>query len=205
MFEDETEHENANPAHQTSPGSVHQQDASSMPLVFEEPPLPAGHDQRTATSRLHPLSEHRRRSGSVPCRRPRDQPVSSRHLRAGQSPDRVPQETTTASLLKLPAISVPQIIVDDQCDQPAIDHEEGLCRSKDASDSPISLRPRCQTLSLDPSDRTVSVVLPSRTLSLSMNLSTSRTLCTGEWIRVLLQRTDASMTTSDDVSVSRPL
>ena len=205
MFEDETEYENStstNSAYEAEPARGHLHDAGSLPLVFYEPPSPRRYDQQTTTSRLHPTSGHRRRSGSVPCRRPRNHPPSSRQVRAGQSSDHV----TTASLLQLPAITVPQIVVDDDdSQQPAADHDE-QSPSKDVDVTPTAFRPRCQTVSLDPTDHSLSLVLPSRTLSLSTSLSTSRTLYTGDWIRLLLQRTDASRhADDDDAPVSRPL
>lgn len=202
MFEDETEHENdqssINLSHHMPPVSAHLHDAGSLPLVFEQPPSPTGSDQLYASSRCYQSPGHRRRSGSVPCRRPRDHLHSARQVRGGT------MTTTTSTLLHLPAISVPQIIVNDQTLQPTADYEEVLLLSKDVQESPVAFRPRCQTVSLDPTYRSRSpTVLPCRRRSLSTNLSTSGTLYTGEWIRVLLQRTDAGRQATHDVLASR--
>jgi len=109
-------------------------------------------------------------------------------LRIGPPSDHVQSKKTTASLLELPTMSIPQIVVNDETkhdDDEATSPPEGL-RSED---SPAAFRPRRQTLSLDPTDRSPSLVLPVRTMSLS---ASPRSVYTGEWIRVLLQRRDAS-------------
>jgi len=176
----------ASPALHTPPASGHLQDDGSGGLVFDEAP---------PSSRLRPLSGHRRRSGSVPCRRPRDH---SRQMRADHTLQH--DATTISSLSRRPAVSVPQIVVDDRSLQPTTGHEEAL-RSEDVDESPAAaFRPRCRTVSQDPTYRPPSLVLPCRKLSLSTSPSTSGTLCTGEFIRVLLQRTDAGRPTA----VSRP-
>jgi len=200
MFEEDTERENGtsvSPAHLPPRATGHLRDVGSLP------PSPSEHDERSATSYLRPPSGHRRRSGSVPCRRSRRQPPSLRQVRVGRR-NNAQRETTTASLLELPTISIPQIVVNDQIQQPDTDYDRRTgreeLRSEDVDDSSAAFRPRCQTVSLDPTDRCPSSALPSRTLSLSADLSSSRLVSNGEWIEVLLRRTNAS----GDAPVSDP-
>jgi len=199
MFEEETERESGASVSESPLPTTHKHDGGSLPLIFAVPPSPSERDQHTAVSSRHQLSGHRRRSGSVPCRRCRDQPRlirSSEHV----------QRQTTMSVRDIPRIIVDQSQVEQTDTDRELDTGPGL-RSKraDDDDSPTVCRPRCQTVSLHQTDRSPSIVLPIRRLSVSGNLSASRTVYTAEWVRLLLQRSDdASGRTRDDTSVSDP-
>ena len=183
MFEEETERYETGSSfnvHAQPPtiADLQLRDAGSLPLVFAEEPPPSSsslspglHRRAVTASRIHPRSVARRsRSGSVPCHRERlrDQP---RQVRRVLGP---PTQAPTA-------LSVPRIVVVDQSQQPATEHREvtgpDALRSTYVDDSPADFRPRCRTVSLDPTDQSLFLVLlRSRTLSLSTDLWTSSVL-----------------------------
>lgn len=214
MFEEETEPEHGVSVSQ-SPGLIGghlQQDGDSS-----LPPSPSHSELSTTSPRhLHPPSaHHRRRSGSVPCRRTtHDQRRSSLRRPGGRRGATQRQATgrCTSSLVELPTLSIPRIVVNGQTQQPPDpDTTERPARGS-VDDRPTAFRPRRQTVSAlhHPGQRLFpSFVLPSsRTLSLSVDLSSARLVYSGgEFIRLLLQRTDVSDDDdddNDDASVSHP-
>jgi len=180
-------------------------------------PSPTSLAALPSDTRLHPPPppRHRRRSGSVPCRRPRgrdDRPPRPRQLSVRRA------DRACGVRRGLSELCVPQIVVDRsqagdrQPDDEGVLEESGRRRSKDVDVSPAAaIRRRCQTVSLTPSDdrRSPSLLLPVRRLSVSASPPTaSGTVYTGEWIRLLLQRTPdvtagpSRTTQDDDASVS---
>jgi len=149
MFEEEPE--TSSPISDTRQSPTTQLvDASSLP-----PSPPSAHRRRS--SRPH---AQRHRSGSVPCRRPRDQ-------RRARLLGRRRATTTSTSMVGLSTFSVPQIVVVDQNERqvsPVDDDNDDRLQTNDSA-----FRPRCRTVSLDPTDRSPSLVQPGRSRTLSVN------------------------------------
>jgi len=193
MLEEESEHAQHGVSVSQSPAPITgHMFGSSLPQSPSQPSITSPHP-----------AQHRGRSGSVPCRRAtHDQLRSSLRRRPGRGASTQRQATTRHYTSSLTTLSIPRITVDNHRTQDTDDDANERPERRDLDDPRTVLRPRRQTVSggLAATDRFPSFVLPSnKTLSLSVDLTSARLVySSGEFIRLLLQRTDVSSDVDDD-------